>query len=74
MLPAGGYFAGRGAFFLAKTRLEIHFPTVRMEARHRGGGMVVEGGAEVEARETVETSGAGGGGGVARGASGGRGT
>ena len=64
LLTAGGYFAGRGAFFLAETRLEVHLSAERVEARRCGGGMEVGGGAEVEAGETMEPSGAGGGGGA----------
>ena len=74
LILAGGYFAGRGAFFLAKTRLEVHLSAERVEARRCGGGMEVGGGAEVEAGEIVEPSGAGGGGGAVGGANSGRGT
>ena len=49
LLPAGGCFAGRGAFFFAKTGLEVNLLAERVEARLCGGGMEVGGWAKLEA-------------------------
>ena len=58
---------------MAKIGLGVNFPAGRVEARLYGGGMEVGGGEKLEARETVEKTGAGNGGGAAGGANGGRG-